>query len=253
MKVIILAGGFGTRISEFTEFLPKPMIQIGGRPIIWHIMNTYSFFGHTDFIIALGYKPEVIKDYFLDYRMLNSDFSIDLSTGVVTPFNLDQVNWKVSLVDTGFNTMTGGRIKRLKDFVGNDTCMITYGDGLSDIDISELLSFHRSHGKLVTVTAVRPSARFGELKITSGNVTSFAEKPQLHSGWINGGYFVVEPEFFDFIEGDSTMLEREPLEKAVLMNELAAFKHHGFWQCMDTKRDHQLLEKLWTNNAPWRH
>jgi len=253
MKVIILAGGFGTRLSEYTDLLPKPMLQIGGKPMIWHIMNTYSYFGHTDFFIALGYKSEIIKEFFFNYRILNSDFSIDLSSGFVTPYQLDEVDWKVSLINTGTNTMTGGRIKRLKEFIGNETCMITYGDGLADIDINELLKFHRSHGKLVTMTAVRPSARFGEIEISSDNVTSFMEKPQLHEGWINGGYFVVEPKFFDFIEGDQTMLEREPLEKAVNIKELKAYKHDGFWQCMDTKRDHELLEKLWSKGAPWRH
>ena len=254
MKVIILSGGFGTRISEHTDLIPKPMIKIGDKPILWHIMNSYSNFGHKDFYIALGYKSEVVKQYFSQYYLVNSDFSVDLATGKTTPQNSTQLDWKVSLIDTGLKTMTGGRVKRMKDYVGsNESLFLTYGDGVSDIDIDALLKFHQSHGKMVSMTAVRPAARFGELEINNDRVLSFQEKPQLQKGWINGGYFIIEPEFFDLIEGDQTMMEREPLENAAKMGELMAYKHEGFWQCMDTKRDHEMLEKLWLDDkAPWK-
>ena len=251
MKVILLAGGFGSRLGEYTDLIPKPMVAVGGKPILWHIMKTYAHFGHTDFYLALGYKSDVIKNYFLNYRSLNSNFTVDLGTGNVMAHQKDALDWKVTLVDTGDSSMTGGRVKRLKDFIGNETFLLTYGDGVSDIDIGALVDFHRSHGKMVTVSAVRPSARFGELEISGSKVESFQEKPQLHEGWINGGYFVVEPEFFNFIEGDSTLLEREPMEKAVEMGELMAYHHDGFWQCMDTKRDVDLLSSLWEKGAPW--
>lgn len=251
MKVILLAGGFGTRLAEYTEVIPKPMVPIGGKPILWHIMRTYASFGHKDFFVALGYKAEVIKSYFLNYRSLNADFSVDLASGQVKPHQLDEVDWRVTLVHTGDQSMTGGRIKRLQKFIGNETCMLTYGDGVADIDLGALLDFHRSHGKFVTVSAVRPAARFGELEMDGSQVTSFKEKPQLHEGWINGGYFVVEPAFFDFIAGDETMLEREPLEAAAQMGQLMAYRHEGFWHCMDTKRDHELLESMWAKGAPW--
>ncbi|MDA7738814.1 glucose-1-phosphate cytidylyltransferase [Amylibacter sp.] len=252
MKVIVLAGGLGTRLGEYTDLIPKPMVQVGGKPILWHIMRNYANFGHKDFYLALGYKSDVIKDYFLNYRALNSDFTVDLETGNVIPHQLDPVDWKVTLVDTGDSSMTGGRVKRMKHFMSNETFLLTYGDGVSDIDIEALVNFHRSHGKMVTISAVRPSARFGELEINGSQVKSFQEKPQLHDGWINGGYFVIEPEFFNFIEGDSTLLEREPLEKAAEMGELMAYHHDGFWQCMDTKRDHELLKSLWAEGAPWK-
>lgn len=251
MKVILLAGGFGTRLSEYTDVIPKPMVPVGGRPILWHIMQSYAKFGHKDFYVALGYKAEVVKDYFLNYRALNSDFTVDLTSGDISPHQKDKVDWRVTLVNTGDNSMTGGRVKRMRDFIGNETCMLTYGDGVSDIDIDKLMSFHRSHGKMVTVTAVRPPARFGELEIDGDRVDSFKEKPQLHQGWINGGYFIFEPEFFDLIDGDETMLEREPLERATNAGELMAYRHDGFWHCMDTKRDHELLELLWQKGAPW--
>jgi glucose-1-phosphate cytidylyltransferase len=253
MKVIILAGGFGTRLSEYTDLIPKPMVPVGGKPILWHIMNTYARHGHKDFYLALGYKAELIKDYFLKYRSLNSDFSINLGTGLINSHQVNSVDWSITLVDTGKNTMTGGRVKRMKNFVGNETVLLTYGDGLSNINIDELIDFHKGHGKMVTVTAVRPSARFGEL-ITDGDmVLEFKEKPQLHDGWINGGYFVIEPEFFNLIDGDDTYLEREPLEIAASMGELMAYRHQEFWQCMDTKRDHDFLESLWSSgSAPWR-
>jgi glucose-1-phosphate cytidylyltransferase len=253
MKVIILAGGFGTRLSEYTQSIPKPMVTIGGKPILWHIMKTYAKYGHTDFHLALGYKAELIKDYFLNYRSLNSDFTIDLESGNLSVHQNDNVNWKVTLVDTGLNSMTGGRVKRMKDFVDNETFLLTYGDGLSDIDIAALVDFHKSHGKMVTVSAVHPGARFGELDINNNIVTSFKEKPQVTQGWINGGYFVIEPEFFDLIEGDSTILEKEPLESVAKMGELMSYQHNDFWQCMDTKRDRDSLEDLWkSGDAPWK-
>ena len=254
MKVIILAGGFGTRLSEYTESIPKPMIPVGGKPILWHIMKTYAHFGHNDFYVALGYKAEMIKDYFLHYRTLNADFTVDLGTGNITPHQLDEVEWKVTLVETGLHSMTGGRVKRMQPYIGNETCLLTYGDGLSDVNIEQLVAFHNSHGKMVTVTAVRPSARFGELEMTKQQVNSFQEKPQTGQGWVNGGYFIIEPEFFDLIDGgDQTILEREPLEQVAKQGELMAFLHDGFWQCMDTKRDRDLLEELWeSNRAPWR-
>lgn len=252
MKVIILAGGLGTRLSEYTEITPKPMIKIGGKPLIWHIMKKYADFEHKSFYLALGYKSEVVKDYFLNYRALNSDFNIDLSSGLVTPQQIDNIDWNVTLMDTGEKTMTGGRVKRMQKIIGSETFMLTYGDGLANIDLDKLLEFHRSHGKMVTVTAVRPIARFGELKIDKNNsVTDFREKPQMNDGWINGGYFVIEPSFFDLIEGDSTLLEHEPLEKAVQAGELKAYRHEGFWHPMDTKRDLENLESLWIKEAPW--
>jgi glucose-1-phosphate cytidylyltransferase len=252
MKVILLAGGFGSRLSEYTGAIPKPMVPIGGKPILWHIMRTYAHFGHEDFHVALGYKAEVVKEYFLHYRTLNADFTVDLATGEVIPRQLDSVAWRVTLVDTGAETMTGGRVKRMSTFVGGETCMLTYGDGVADIDIDALIRFHREHGKMVTVTAVRPGARFGEIEICGDSVTSFREKPRLGQGWVNGGFFVIEPAFFDLIEGDSTVLEKEPLESLAAMGELRAFRHEGFWQCMDTKRDRDMLEDLWnTGKAPW--
>ena len=253
MKVIILAGGFGTRLSEYTESIPKPMVLIGRKPILWHIMKTYAHFGHKDFFLALGYRAEVIKEYFLHYRTLNADFSVDLVTGNVTPHQLDEVDWNVTLADTGLNTMTGGRVKRMQKFIGNETCLLTYGDGVTNLDLNELVKFHKNHGKLVTVTAVHPGARFGELELEGSKVTSFLEKPQLVRGWINGGYFVIEPQFFDLIKGDSIMLEREPLEHASRRGELMAFKHDGFWKCMDNLRDKTSLVEMWDKKqAPWK-
>ena len=251
MKVVILAGGFGTRISEYTELMPKPMITIGGRPILWHIMRSYAYYGNKDFYLALGYKAELIKEYFLNYTTLNANFTVDLASGSVKSDRADDIDWLVTLVDTGLESMTGGRVKRLQSFIGNEPFMLTYGDGVADIDINQLLSFHKSHGRLGTMTAVRPVARFGELKLDDNRVLSFKEKPQLHEGWVNGGFFVIEPGFFNLIEGDQTMLEREPLEKAANAGELMAYLHKGFWQCMDTKRDHEMLETLWMEGAPW--
>ena len=252
MKVILLAGGFGTRLAEYTDVIPKPMVPVGGKPILWHIMQTYARFGHKDFYVALGYKSEVIKDYFLNYRALNADFTIDLASGNLTSHQVDTVDWKVTLVNTGDASMTGGRVKRMQSFIGNETCMITYGDGVADIDLDALLDFHRSHGKMATISAVRPAARFGELEMDGPEVVNFQEKPQLHDGWINGGYFVIEPEFFDLIQEDQTILEREPLERVAKMGELMSYQHKGFWQCMDTKRDRDNLEEFWNSGkAPW--
>ena len=252
MKVIILAGGFGTRLSEYTESIPKPMVTVGGRPILWHIMRIYAHFGHKDFYLALGYKAEVIKEYFLHYRTMNANFTVNLGTGVVHPHQTEKIDWSVTLVDTGLDTMTGGRVKRLQSFIGNETFMLTYGDGVADINLDAVLKFHKSHGKMVTLSAVRPAARFGDLEFDGDRVSSFQEKSQLHEGWINGGFFIIEPEFFDLIDDDSQMFEREPLERAVVAGELMAFKHQGFWHCMDTKRDRDLLESMWEKDAPWK-
>lgn len=253
MKVVLLAGGFGTRLSEYTEHTPKPMVTIGGRPILWHIMNTYARYGHSDFFVALGYKAELVKEYFLNYRSLNSDFTVDLSSGDVVSHQTDELDWRVTLVHTGLDSMTGGRVRRMKKFVGNETFLLTYGDGVADININGLIDFHHSHRKMVTVSAVHPAARFGELDLEGEDVKTFKEKPQTSKGWINGGYFVVEPEFLEFIDGDSTVLEKEPLEQVAKMGELVAYQHNGYWQCMDTKRDRDALEALWqSGEAPWK-
>lgn len=254
MKVILLAGGFGTRISEYTDIIPKPMIKIGSIPILLHIMKYFAKYDHKDFYLALGYKSEVIKDYFLKYKWINSDFNLNLQTGNISILNgSDDIDWSVNLIDTGINTLTGGRVKRLKKYIGNETFLLSYGDGLSDVDLSKLVKFHKSHGKMVTVTAVRPSARFGELSLDGSKVTNFKEKPQLTQGWINGGFFVIEPEFFKFLKNDNTVLEGNPLEVAANKGELMAFKHCGEWQCMDTKRDKDLLESLWSSGKAFWH
>ena len=253
MKVIILAGGFGTRLSEYTEMIPKPMVTIGGKPILWHIMRTYAHFGHKDFYLALGYKAEIIKDYFLHYRSLNDDFTVNLANGDVESHQTDDTDWKVTMVQTGLESMTGGRVKRMKSFIANEPFLLTYGDGIADINIDKLVKFHKSHGKMVTVSAVHPGARFGELKMDDNQIISFKEKPQMGQGWVNGGYFVMEPEFLNMISGDNTILEQEPLEMVAKMGELMAFQHDGYWQCMDTKRDRDHLEDLWlSKKAPWK-
>ena len=253
MKVILLAGGFGTRLSEYTESLPKPMVTIGSKPILWHIMKYYAHYGHNQFYVALGYKAELIKEFFLHYRTMNADFTVNLKTGDVISHQQDEVDWMATLVDTGLRSMTGGRVKQMKPYISNETCLMTYGDGVSDVDLDQLIAFHQNHGKMVTVTAVHPGARFGELEMREDLVTFFQEKPQTGQGWINGGYFVIEPEFFDLIEEDQTILEREPLERAAQMGELMAFRHNGFWQCMDTKRDRDNLEEYWrSGEAPWK-
>jgi len=253
MKVVILAGGFGTRLSEYTEDVPKPMVTVGGKPILLHIMNIYASHGHKEFYLAAGYKAEVIKDYFLNFKNLNSDFTIDLKTGKIKTFEEENLDWKITIIDTGLNSMTGGRVKRLKKFIGDDPFLLTYGDGLVDIDVNKVIEFHKDHGKMVTVTAVHPTARFGELDIEKDQVVTFKEKPQTTHGWVNGGYFVIEPQFLDLIDGDDTILEATPLERAAEMGELKAFFHKGYWKCMDTKRDRDDLEEVWkTGKAPWR-
>lgn len=253
MKVILLAGGRGTRLAEETGSRPKPMVEIGGRPILWHLMQIYAAQDVNEFVVACGYKGEQIKEYFRNVLDLSSDFTIDLSTGHVETRNASTPNWKVSVVDTGLDTMTGGRIKRLQSWIGNTTFMATYGDGLGDIDIRALLTCHRAHGRLATVTAVRPPARFGGLVLENGQVREFSEKSQGDVGWINGGYFVFEPGVFDYLEGDDTILEREPLERLASEGQLMAYQHDGFWQPMDTLREKEQLEALWeSGNAPWR-
>ena len=253
MKTVILAGGFGTRLSEYTKLIPKPMVEIGGRPILWHIMNHYASYGFNDFVIALGYKGEVIKNYFLQYYALNHDFTIDLSDNSVSYLNEHTTNWRVSLVDTGAASMTGGRVLRLKDIIGNEDFMVTYGDAVSDVDISKLVDSYRKAGKLAMVTAVHPTARFGEIQIDDDDfVRSFKEKPQLNQGWINGGFFVLSPKVFDYIDNDLTTFEREPLERLAAEGQLKTYRHEGFWQCMDTVRDRDLLNQMWdAGNAPW--
>ncbi|RZB35452.1 MAG: glucose-1-phosphate cytidylyltransferase [Desulfobacteraceae bacterium Eth-SRB2] len=252
MKVAILAGGHGTRLAEETEVKPKPMVEIGGRPILWHIMKIYDYYGLKDFVIALGYKGEIIKKYMMDYCSLCSDLTVNLKNGDVKYHNGDSLDWTVKLIDTGLHTMTGGRIKRLAPYVGNKTFMLTWGDGVSDININELLAFHRSHGKLATLTAVHPPARYGHLELKDDIVQEFSEKPQTREGWINGAFFVLEPGIFDYIEGDETQWEKEPLENIAKDGQLMAYRHSSFWQCMDTLREKYLLENLWSSgNAPW--
>lgn len=252
MKVAILAGGMGSRLAEETEIKPKPMVEIGHRPILWHIMKHYGHYGFKDFIVALGYKGEYIKRFFVDYSALSGDLSIDLGAGRVTASNNDRENWRVELVETGLHTMTGGRVKRLAPYLGNKTFMLTWGDGVSDLNLKDLLAFHRSHGRLATVTAVRPPARFGKLEIEDGRVVRFTEKPQLDEGWINGAYFVLEPQVIDYIEGDHTQWELEPMENLAADGQLMAYQHDSFWQCMDTLRDKYRLEKLWETDPPWK-
>ena len=252
MRVAILAGGVGSRISEETEVKPKPMVEIGGRPILWHIMKHYSHHGFRRFVLALGYKGELIKRYMVDYCALQSDLTVELGKGAVRPHSSGAEDWTVDLIDTGQDTATGGRIKRLAAFSGDGTFMLTWGDGVSNIDLHDLLAFHRSHGKLATLTAVRPPARFGHLELQGNTVAEFSEKPQLGEGWINGAFFVLEPEVFDYVAGDATQWEREPLERLAADGELMAYRHDGFWQCMDTLRDKKLLEELWIERAPWR-
>jgi glucose-1-phosphate cytidylyltransferase len=253
MKVIILAGGQGSRLQEETTVKPKPMVDIGGQPILWHIMKTYANYGHTDFGIALGFKSEVIRSYFLNYYYQHSDLIINLKNGQIVPDGGKPEDWKVYLADTGENTQTGGRLKRMKNWVGNQAFMFTYGDGVADINLENLIKFHKSHGKLATITAVRPPSRFGGLSFKGDQVVQFSEKPQIGEGWINGGFFVLEPKALDYIDGDETPWEKEPLERLASKGQLMAYRHESFWQCMDTIRDVQLLERLWsTGNAPWK-
>lgn len=256
MKVVILAGGFGTRISEESQFKPKPMVELGNLPILVHIMKLYSYYGYNDFVICAGYKQHVIKEYFADYFLHTSDITFDFTNGksdMVVHHNYSEP-WKVTVADTGLNTMTGGRVKRVKEYLGNEPFMLTYGDGVSDLNIEKLLEFHKSHGKLVTMSAYNASQRFGVLDINKeGLVEEFREKSKGDGSLINIGFMVCQPEFLDYIEGDSTVLEKAPLEKVAKEGQLMAYKHEGFWQCMDTVREKQELEKMWASgNAPWK-
>jgi glucose-1-phosphate cytidylyltransferase len=253
VKTVILAGGLGTRLSEETDHRPKPMVEIGGKPMLWHLLNLYSRAGFDEFVIALGYKQEIVKEYFQAFWAHNNDVTVDLATGAVDVVRGRVAErWKVHLIDTGLNTMTGGRLKRLRDVVGDETFMCTYGDGLASIDVADLLAFHRCEGRLATLTAVRPPARFGALDIDGTRVRTFQEKPQASEGWINGGFFVFEPALFDRIAGDDTLLEHEPLVELARDGQLSCYLHDGFWQPLDTLRDKRLLEELWASgNPPW--
>lgn len=255
MKVLLLAGGFGTRLSEETHTVPKPMVEIGGKPILWHIMKMYSTHGHNDFVILLGYKAHVIKEYFVNYFMYQNDIEIDMNTNEVKILNKNKAeNWKITLLDTGLHTMTGGRLKRAKEVIGDNPFMFTYGDGVSNVDIKELVSFHKSHGKLCTMTSVQPEGRYGAMSIDENDcVTSFKEKPKGDGGgFINAGFFVCQPEVLDFIEGDHEMFENNPLEQIAQSGGLMTYKHDGFWQCMDTLRDKRFLEKEWEKDPKWK-
>ncbi|MCX6030216.1 MAG: glucose-1-phosphate cytidylyltransferase [Chloroflexi bacterium] len=253
MKTVILAGGLGTRLAEETEIIPKPMVEIGGRPILWHIMQHYAHHGHKEFIIALGYKSAVIKRYFLEYQTLDDNITVNLATGAIQLHAAQRTDWLVHLIETGLNTMTGGRIQRLKPWLQDETFMVTYGDGVGDVDIAELLRFHRTQGRTATVTAVRPPARFGGLTLAGDRVASFTEKPQLGEGWINGGFMVLEPAIFDYLHGDATILETHTLDRLAADGQLAAYRHNRYWQCMDTLREKRLLENLWqSGNPPWK-
>jgi glucose-1-phosphate cytidylyltransferase len=253
MKVGILAGGVGTRLVEETEVKPKPMVEIGGRPILWHIMKYYASHSLSDFVIALGYKGEHIKKFMVDYCELGADVTVHLGNGAVELHDGPRDDWTVQLIDTGQETQTGGRILRLAPYLGGETFMLTWGDGVADVDLRALLDFHRSHGKLATLTAVRPPARFGHLELEDNRITEFSEKPQTGEGWINGAFFVLEPKVFDYVDGDDTQWEREPLERLAKDGQLMAYLHEGFWQCMDTLRDKRLLQGLWDGgNAPWK-
>jgi glucose-1-phosphate cytidylyltransferase len=256
MKTVILAGGFGTRLSELTDIVPKPMVDINNFPMIWHIMNLYMRYGYNDFLLALGYKANIFKEYFLNFKTINSDFKINLLSGEIETISSPMKNINISMIDTGINTMTGGRIKALEENLKSERFFATYGDGLSNINLKKLLDFHIAHGKLATVTAVRPIARFGELVIDddSNEVKVFQEKVQLKEGWINGGFFIFEPGFLDYIDSEETILEKEPLERAAADGELVAYKHDGFWMCMDTKRDRDYLDNLAKGERPpWKN
>ncbi len=254
MRTVILAGGLGTRLAEETAARPKPLVEVGGYPIVWHIMSTYAHFGLKRFVLAAGYKGECIKDYFVSYRATQSDITVNLCTGAIEYHNIHRADWEVRIIDTGLHTLTGGRLQRLEPMLRDGgTFMLTYGDGVADINIAELLAFHQKHGRLATLTAVRPPARFGTMTFDGDRVSDFQEKPQTSEGWINGGYFVFEPGIFDYLKDDQTTLEGEPLERLAEDGELMAFRHPGFWQCMDTLRDKQRLEALWDGgSAPWR-
>lgn len=253
MKIVLLCGGLGTRLAEETSLRPKPMVEIGGKPIMWHIMKSYSLYGFNDFVLAMGYKAEYIKEYFTKYHLLSGDLQVKLSTGEVSFRDKKAEDWTISMINTGKDSLTGGRLKRLENEIRpTGTFMLTYGDGVCNVNIEELLKFHRAHGKLATVTAVRPPARFGAMSFNDNLVTSFNEKPQTDGGWINGGYFIFEPEIFDYLEDDQTILERSPMERLVCDQQLVAYKHPGFWQCMDTIRDKLYLEELCQKSyMPW--
>ena len=252
MKVVILAGGYGSRIANIDNKVPKPMLKIGDKPIIHHIMNIYSFYGHKDFFLALGYKGEIIKDYFKNYYINNTDIKISLKNNNVEILNESKIDWDISLINTGLESLTAKRLKMLQKYIGNEVFLLTYGDGLSDININELINFHKSQNKIATVTAVRPTAKFGDLTIRDKEVISFNEKNQINEGWISGGFFVFEPEIFSYIPNETNeMLERTVLKKLAEENNLSAFKYNGFWQCMDTQKDYNLLQELWKNNPIW--
>lgn len=253
MKVLLLAGGYGTRLSEETEIRPKPMAEIGGKPILWHIMKIYSHYGFNDFVILLGYKGYFIKEYFANYFLHQSDVTIDLSNNAMKVHNNTSEPWKVTLLDTGQDTMTGGRIKRAKEYIGDETFLLTYGDGVADIDLNKLVGYHQSTGNLVTMTAVQPEGRFGALETSGNRVDSFLEKPKGDGAWINGGFFVCQPQVLDYIQGDTTVFEHEPLQKLAKEGQLYNYRHYGFWKCMDTLRDKKGLNELWdTGNAKWK-
>ncbi len=253
MKVVILAGGMGTRLAEETELKPKPMVEIGGRPILWHIMKHYAHYGFNEFFIALGYRGEIVKRFFFDYCSLNGNMTVDLAKGVVNPHDNECEDWLVHLMNTGIDTNTGGRVKRLQPSLSDGTFMLTYGDGVSNLDLVKLLEFHRAHGRIATITAVRPPARYGGLWFTGDLVTEFTEKPQIGEGWINGGFMVFEPALFGYLKDDGSSLEIDALEQLARDKQLVAFRHEEFWQCMDTMRDVRLLETLWRNsNPPWK-
>lgn len=253
MKVVILAGGLGTRLSEETVSIPKPMVTIGGWPVLWHIMKIYSSFGYNEFVVALGYKSEIVKDYFLHYCDYFGDLTVDLGSGAIESRRRHTENWRVHLIDTGLHTLTGGRIRRLRSVLGDEPFMLTYGDGVSDVDINAVVDFHRQKKASATITAVRPTARFGGIKFDGDNVVGFAEKRQSEEGWINGGFMVLEPTIFDYLSSDKDVLEVDLLERLAKQNDFVAYKHPGFWQCMDTVRDRHLLEELWaSDNPPWK-
>ncbi len=253
MKAVILAGGLGTRLAEESTLKPKPLVEVGEHPILWHIMNIYACQGFREFVVALGYKGELIKYFFLNYYRLNNDLTINLKDGQVEVHDAMREDWRVHLVDTGLNTMTGGRLKRLQQQLAGETFMMTYGDGVADVDLAAALAFHRKMGRLATVTAVRPPARFGGLQFDGDLVSTFSEKPQTGEGWVNGGFFILEPGVFDYLDSDQTSFEREPLERLASEGQLAIYKHPGFWQCMDTLRDMRYLNELWASgSAPWK-
>ena len=253
MKVVILAGGFGTRLGELTDIRPKPMVEIGGKPILWHIMKMYSSHGYNDFVILLGYKGYIIKEFFANYFLHQSDITINLSTNKLEVHNNTSEPWKVTLIDTGKDTMTGGRIKHAQKYIGNEPFLCTYGDGVSNVDITKLVAYHNQHGKLMTMTAIQPEGRYGALDFANNNrIDSFLEKPKGDGSWINGGFFVCQPEVFNYILGDSTVFEKEPIETIAKEGQLIGYKHEGFWQCMDTLRDKNKLEELWATTPPWK-